>query len=745
MQRILINDNWEFKKLPNGDVHSPIAPESGYENVTIPHTWYQDDDQYRGLAVYRKMIKTQENWGKVFIEFCGADQNCKVYVNHILAGEHKGAYAKFRVEVPEEALKSEYLNIEVFLDNIVNQTVSPIFGDFTVFGGMYRDVNLLVTESEHFDYMYYGTNGIIVKTAVVEQNGVINIEPHVVTDHKDAVIHYVVTDQDANVVAETECNAYENAQLHVEEPHLWNGKNNTYLYQVRATLINNGHTVDQTEEQIGFRSFKMNEDTGFYLNGKNVRLNGVSKHQDFGGVYSAITKEHMQKDFELIDDIGANAVRLSHYQHMQATYEVCDKAGYIVWAEIPMLKMTENEELLENAREQLRELVLQNIHHPSIFFWGIQNEIGIFKDLPFMYEECKNLANIANTLDGTRLVTGANLYNVKFESELNNITDMIGYNIYFGWYYGVMQDYDAFLDKFHKERPHMPIGISEYGVDASPFLHSETPKVKDYSEEYQALYHETVYPIFNSKSYLWGSFIWNMFDFSSSRRNEGGIKYINQKGLVTFDREIKKDAYFYNKAMWSDQPFVHICSKRFVKRTSDKIEIKVYTNLKEATLTCGTLTMTGVNNGNGSIIFENVTLNEGSNTVTVEARNDNDGTCEVYRDSAVFEKVAEAEESYKLPDSEEGSTVKNWFLDDDTLVKEGFFSLEDCIYDITHCKEAMDVLKEFSEETHAALSRESGIPTGFALLKVLNYNKEVAAKVNMKALNDRLNQVKKTI
>lgn len=742
MQRISINNNWEFIKLPQGDANAPTAPDTGYEPVSVPHTWYSDDDQYRGLALYRKSIKTEKEWKNVFLEFCGADQNCKVYVNNIYAGEHKGAYATFRIQVPEEALTAGTLNVEVFLTNVLDKTISPITGDFTIYGGLYRDVNLLVTEDDHFDYMYYGTDGILLNTVLEGNQGIIHIEPHAITVEKDAMIQYEISDKNGNIVTTKESKISECVDITILDPAVWDGRNETHLYKVCARLLVNGQVVDQTVKKTGFRSFKMTADHGFYLNGVKTRLNGVSKHQDYAEVFSAITPEHTKKDFKLIDEIGANAVRLSHYQHAQEIYELCDSEGYIVWAEIPMLKMTEDRELLENAEQQLTELILQNMHHPSILFWGIQNEIGMFMDAPFMHEECRKLTSIAKELDPTRLVTAANLYTVKYESELNNVTDMIGYNLYYGWYYGQMTDYDKALDQLHKVRNNMPVGMSEYGVDASPFLHSDEPKVKDYSEEYQALYHETVYPIFKSKEYLWGSFVWNMFDFSSSRRNEGGVKYINQKGIVTFDRKIKKDAFYYYKAQWSNEPFVHICSKRFEKRVTDQITIKIYTNLPEVELNFAEGSLSGKNDGNGCVLFSNVALNEGKNEFKVKASLV-DGIC--VTDSAVFLKVDQPEESYTLPDSDAGSAVKNWFLDEDSLIREGYYSVEDSTYDIWSNPETCAVLNEFTPETVQALNGDTGIPMGLSLMRVLSYNKKVAETVDMKKLNDRLNQIKRKI
>ncbi len=743
MERVSLNADWEFVKLPDYKLDNFVIPEVEYERISIPHTWYTDDSQYRGFVLYKKSIKVDKNCKKAFIEFLGADQICYVYVNKVFIGKHEGAYATFRFELPKEILSDENLDIEVFLDNSPNQIISPLIGDFTIFGGLYRDVNLLITDENHFDYMYYGTDGIIVKSSMIDGKGIISVENRCVVTEKDAYIVYNILDKMNNVVKTAQSHINEKEEIVIDNPIVWNGINSTYLYKIEASIIINDTIVDKTNKTFGFRAFDMTADKGFFLNGEHIKINGVSKHQDTAHKYSAISNEDIAKDFEIIDEIGANAVRLSHYQHTQLTYDICDEKGYLVWAEIPLLKMSEDEKQIKNTREQLKELILQNIHHPSIFFWGIQNEIGMFGDAEYMHIECTNLYNIAKDLDDSRLVTAANLYSVKNLSELNNITDMIGYNIYFGWYYGKMQDYSTFLDKLHKDRENMPLGVSEYGVDASPYLHSSEPKVKDYSEEYQSLYHETVYEILNSKEYLWGSFVWNLFDFSSARRNEGGVKYLNQKGLVTYDRQTKKDPFYYYKAIWSKEKFIHICSKRFEKRVDESIDIKVYTNLDSVKLINGKTELTQTNNSNGTIIFKDIKLVNGENTFVVESINNENGI--KFSDSVTFIKTTEADESYSLPDADTGANVKNWFLDEDSLVREGFYSIEDSAFDLLQCDAAMEVLNKYSKETCKALKENSNIPLGLTLKRIISYNKEAAESIDVKSLNEELNQVEKLI
>lgn len=732
MNRISLNAGWQFIKLPKG---IPVERENlDWETVSLPHTWYREEDPYHGLVLYRREIGVGKAWKKAFLEFEGADQRCRVFVNGKEIGEHNGAYARFRFPVPEAALKSGELRIEALLDNRVSADVSPNFGDFTIFGGLYRNVNLLVTSEDHFDYCFYGTDGVIARAAVQDDgSGLLALEPHVCTEREDACIVYTLTGPEGELAAESTAPAKESVSLRVPEPKLWNGKKAPELYTLRAELQIDGETADEAEIRVGFRTVSMSPDDGLRLNGEHIKLCGVAKHQDRAGVFSAVSREQIDEDFALIREIGANAIRLSHYQHPQHTYDRCDEDGLLCWAEVPMLKMTENGALYANIEQQLIELVLQNIHHPSIFCWGIQNEIGMFRDAPFMHEECRVLTALVKRLDPNRLVTAANLYNVKPASQLNAITDMVGYNLYFGWYYGEMPDYSKYLDNYHAQRPEMPLGISEYGVDCNVKLHSETPRVKDYSEEFQALWHETVYPVLQSKDYLWGSFIWNMFDFSSDRRSEGGVKYINGKGLVSHDRTLRKDAFYYYKAKWSAEPFVHLCASRFVRRARERIDVKIYTNLPRVTLwKDGEKIGIGENNGNGTVLLRDVALAPGINQLWAVS-----GDCE---DRCLFERVEKPEESYRLPE-ESGGAVRNWFLSDDDTVKEGYYSIMDTAEDVL--SGARSVLVRFVPSLVEVLDRDV-IPLGLSMKSILSRELKNDPDTMLR-INDALHQIKKEL
>lgn len=747
MKRTELNDNWQFVKLSDMVNRKQEEWPLAYAIVNLPHAWYQDTDQYRGLAVYKKTVEVEAVQDRcMFLEIEAADHTVLAFANGTAIGLHKGGYSRIRFAIPKEVTGGGKLDLELYVDNRETEDVSPLSGDFTIFGGLYRGVSLLTAKNTHFDYCYYGTNGVIVRTEVTAQgSGILKLEPHTICDREqDAVkVKYTVFNENGRIVAEGSGAHDKERVLEIPEVCLWNGKERPILYTVRAELLVDGVCMDQTEVTTGFRRISINSESGFYLNDVNTKIRGVAKHQDTAGCFSAVTKAEIDHDFELIDDIGANAVRLSHYQHSDHTYDQCDKGGYITWAEIPMLKMTENENLQENAKQQLTELILQNIHHPSICFWGVQNEIAMFRDAPFVHKNVRELYDLAKELDPQRIVACANLYPLKAKSNLNHITDMVGYNIYFGWYYGKMEDYGPYLDNLHKELPDIPLGVSEYGVDADICLHSDTPLVKDYSEEFQALFHETVYPLIEERDYLWGSFVWNMFDFSSSRRDEGGQKYINAKGLVTYDRKVKKDAYYYYKARWSGQPFLHICSSRFVKRCSEQIDIKVYTNLPEAVLMAGDgssgTILASDSQRNGMVVFHNVPLAKGENRFMVAG---NTKTGIRLTKTVVFERTEVPETVYRLPGNDAGSTVQNWFLQEEDLDTEQYYSIKDRAEDLLENQETYQVLKKFIPDITALLEK-GVIPMGLALVSIIGRDMEKDSTLDIKAMNLELMKVAK--
>ena len=733
MKSVKLNEKWRFRRLPEArweELSTPL-PKEGWEAVNLPHTWFSEEEPWQGITVYEKTIRRAEA-PRAFLSFDNADQVCRVYVNGDFAGEHRGGYSRFRLPVPEAARQAEEWVIRVFLDNRVNEDIAPSFGDFTVFGGLYRGAELLEAGEVCFDPTYYGTDGLIIRTRINESGqGILEAEPHVLGDGQEARIRYTLRDAAGRTAGEAEGCGTETVRIPIEKPELWDGPGKAALYTLTAELRSGGKTADQVTLRTGFRKVELDGQKGLFLNGRAHQLRGAARHQDRAEVYPAASAEQIREDFGLIREMGANAVRLSHYQHPQAAYDCCDEEGLLCWAEIPMLKMTESAALMENAEQQLTELILQNNHHPSIFCWGIQNEIAMFRDAPYMHENCRKLHELVKRLDPGRASTAANLYPLKARSRLNEITDMVGYNVYFGWYYGEIPDYGPWLDKFHAARPDLPFGISEYGVDANLKLHSEDPKVKDYSEEYQSLWHEKVYPQIEARPWLWGSYIWNMFDFSSVRRNEGGQKYLNAKGLITHDRKTRKDAFYYYKARWTETPFVHLCAKRFRRRAQEKIEIKCYTNQPFVRLTVNGEDAGEARTENGTAVFRGIRLRMGENRVTAAA-----GDC---RDEGVWERTAEPEPEYRLPDAGAGTAVKNWFLEEDTERREGYFSVQDTANDLLENPESRRVLEKYIPGLVRVMTERSVIPLGLALKSILAREKD--GSLDVRALNGELNRI----
>ncbi len=734
-EKFNINTEWKFELLQSEvDECSYIVDKN--TTVNVPHTWNNVDFNLRQKVVYQKNIILDKKHANqdVFIEFLGVNSVARVVFNGVFLGEHRGGYSTFRFKINEHYNWAGENTLTVFVDNSITQDVSPLMGDFTIYGGIYRDVNIICVDKTHYDLEYFGSQGIIIDSSVNDSNdGVLKILPLVVTDEK-AVNCFEIVNQSGEVVYKTEvvADSKEN-EIIIKTPILWNGEENPYMYLLKAYLKVDDVLCDYVEIPFGFRKCKMSPSEGFFLNDNVVRINGISKHQDFAEVGNAITKEMMDIDFSIIKEIGANSVRLSHYQHDDYFYELCDKGGLIVWAEIPMLSMPDVDGVLENAELQLKELVYQNIHHPSICFVGVQNEIAMEGESLNMYQGVNQLNDLVHGISKNIITTSANMYFVKNNSPLNKITDMQGYNQYYGWYYDEIKDLSAWIDGFHAENPNVALGISEYGADCNTKFHSEEPKVKDYTEEFSALYHEETYAIINSKDFLWGSYLWNLFDFGSSIRDEGGVKGQNTKGLVTIDRKIKKDAFYFYKAMWSKEPFVHITQKRFQNRHNEKMDVKVYSNLDKVTLFVNDVEVeTQV--GKHIFNFKNIALDNKETKVRVVSDD--------LEDSTVFIKVDEIDSTYVFVDARPGINVENWFTQktgEVDLFPEDSYSILDTIGDLLENEEAWKIVCEMAPK--AAERAKPGAEV--SLLWVINKLRSIFDEDDVKKLNAELIKVKK--
>lgn len=574
-----LNQNWQF-----------TGPAGTSSPVHLPHTWNnldgQDggDDYWRGSCMYERELPLPDFNGEeeqVYLEFRGVNASAKVSVNGKQVVEHDGGYSTFRVNVTD--VLQEQNNLRVQVDNSVNDRVYPQKADFTFYGGIYRDVNLIVLNKYHFAMDYYGGNGIKITPEVKGNTGCVRIETF--TDgaqlKEEVEIHVDIEDEDGNLVAS---GIGADATLMIPKVHLWDGLKDPYQYSAKARLLVDGKQVDTVQSRFGVRSFFVDAEKGFFLNGRSYPLRGVTRHQDWKGLGNAITKEHHNRDMELIREIGANCIRLAHYQHDQYFYDLCDRYGIVVWAEIPYIS-----EHMPNARantiSQMKELITQNYNHPSIVNWGVSNEITIStKNKKDMLENHRILNDLCHKMDATRFTALACYAVCGPFNRSAHITDVVSWNLYLGWYVPGLFLNDLWMKFFHFAYPKRSLGYSEYGCEAMTNLHSSKPRRGDHTEEYQMVYHEFMLKCFERNSYLWATHVWNLFDFAADARDQGGEPGMNHKGLVTFDRKIKKDSFYLYKAYWSEEPFIHLCGSRYTDRVEEETEVTVYSNQKTVTL-----------------------------------------------------------------------------------------------------------------------------------------------------------------
>ena len=563
-----IMKGWEF-----------TGPDGTTTTVDLPHTWNARDgqdggnDYWRGTCIYRTHFAApQFNTAshQVWIQFDGVNASAHVVLNGSPVCNHDGGYSTFRANITELLRDENELTVEV--DNSKNDRVYPQKADFTFYGGIYRDVSLMVVSKNHFTLDYFGGPGIRITPTVQGADASVQVttwhdgEGEVSIELLDAAGNTVATGKGPDIT------------LTIFNAHLWNGVKDPYLYSCKARLVVNGTVEDETTTRFGVRSFKVDPKKGFFLNGKSYPLHGVSRHQDRKGLGNAITREMHDEDMALIKEIGANTIRLAHYQHDQYFYDLCDEVGMVVWAEIPYIS-----EHMPNGREntisQMKELIIQNYNHPCIVCWGVSNEITIStKDKKDMLDNHRQLNDLCHEMDKTRLTTLACYAMCGPFNRSAHITDMVSWNLYLGWYVPGFILNDLWMGFFHLCFPNRPFGYSEYGAEGMPNLHSTHPHRGDHTEEYQAKYHEYMLRCFKRLPCMWASHVWNMFDFAADARDQGGEPGMNHKGLVTFDRKTKKDSFYLYKAWWSDEAFVHICSKRFVERTGSTATVKVYSN-----------------------------------------------------------------------------------------------------------------------------------------------------------------------
>lgn len=633
----LLNQDWIFTYF-----------DGEKSKINIPHTWNNIDgqdggnDYRRGTCIYEKdFVAPQYNDNEcVYLEFAGVNASAKVILNDIEIMTHDGGYSTFRCDITEHLKPQNHLTVEV--DNSVNDRVYPQKADFTFYGGIYRDVRLIVLNKQHFDMDYFGGNGLAVSAEVEDKDA--NVWVRAWHNAKNGAVNVKILD-DLGVEVATACGTDVHATIY--DAHLWQGIENPYLYTCQAELVIDDTVVDSVSTNFGVRSFYVDSQKGFFLNGKPYALRGVCRHQDRKGLGNALLREHHEQDMDMIREIGANTIRLAHYQHDQYFYDLCDRYGFVVWAEIPYIS-----EHMVNGREntisQMRELIVQNYNHASICFWGLSNEITIStKNKKDMLDNHRVLNDLVHEMDPSRPTTLACYAVCGPFNPVAHISDIVSWNLYLGWYTPFLWLNDLWVDFFHLVYPNRALGYSEYGCEAMTNLHSSHPYRGDQTEEYQCVYHEYMLRFFEKRPFMWATHLWNMFDFAADARNQGGEPGMNHKGLVTFDRKIKKDSFYLYKAYWSNEKFVHICGSRYVDRIETVHTIKVYSNCDEVTLYANGEKV-ATKKGNKVFKFKVTCLKN----IELKAVSGD------YEDTAFIRKVHKPNLSYKLKKG--GGKGENW-------------------------------------------------------------------------------------
>ncbi len=730
---INFNENWKFSK-----------PEEMPVPVTLPHTWNAEDgqdggnDYWRGTAVYSKNFDRPElsEGERCFVEFNGAAMTADVELNGMILAHHEGGYSAFRVDLTDALSERNELIVKV--DNSVNDRVYPQMADFTFYGGLYRDVNLVVVPEQHFELLKDGTPGIKVTPTVDSdvKKAVVKVETWQCGGH--SVLIEIHTENGTEQCSVPAGDGHAEAEITLENVRLWDGTEDPYLYTATAKLQLNDHTADEISARFGCREFRIDPDKGFILNGRSYPLRGVSRHQDRIGLGNALTIKEHREDMQVVRDLGANTLRLAHYQHAQEFYDLCDEYGIIVWAEIPYITkhMSGGK---QNALDQMRELITQCYNHPSIVCWGLSNEITASSPVTEeLLQDHRELNALCKRMDETRPTVMAHAFMLEKDSELIPISDIASYNLYFGWYLGELEQNDRFFDEYHAMYPDRVIGFSEYGADANPAFHSSHPEQGDYSEEYQCVYHEHILKCIEERPYLWATHVWNLFDFAADGRDEGGKKGENQKGLVEFDHKTRKDAFYLYKAAWSREPFVHLCGKRYRDRAEEKTQIRVYSN-------CGSVTLfvdgkeTETKTGNRVFLFD----------VPISGEHHIEAVSGELHDEMTIRRVQDRNPAYVFGDV---GMVVNWF--DKEVLKPDYFSIMDKFGDLMANTATAAIVGRIMAKASASrgdVAKSTGdnkaLQQMMAGLSFESLLKKAGANVispeQVRAINDALQQIKK--
>lgn len=741
-KNIIFNKGWLFQKTENVD-----------EIIDIPHTWNAIDgqdggnDYYRGVCKYLKSFKKDEIFGQcgisseqekdyeVWLELEGAVMMADVEVNGIHLIHHDGGFSTFRVNMTGVMQEENQILIQV--DNSYTDKVYPQKADFTFYGGIYRDIKIIVVPKSHFALSYYGSQGIKVTPEVHTEYGEITVEVWTEDVSEGELVSFEVLNAEGISITSGTANIHNNyakTVIQVDNPHMWDGIKDPYLYTMKAAL-----QEDSVETKIGFRTFFVDADKGFYLNGHSYPLCGAARHQDRQGKGNAISREDHKEDMEIMLEMGVNTIRLAHYQHDQYFYDLCDENGMIVWAEIPYITQ-HMPEARDNSISQMKELIAQNYHHPSIVCWGLSNEItaggGVSEN---MIDNHQILNDLCHNMDITRLTTMAHAFMLDANDSFVTLPDIRSYNLYYGWYLGELENNDEFFDEYHQEHPDVAMGLSEYGADANPAFQSPRPEKGDWTESYQAVYHEHMLAMWKKRPFIWAMHCWNMFDFGADGRNEGGKPGQNQKGLVTFDRKIRKDAFYIYKAYLSTDPFVYICGRRYVDRVEEITEIKVYSNQKTVTLYVDGRKQ---EEKSGDKVFQFQVPISGKHKIEVKSQN--------LTDCIQICKVEQPNPDYYNGD---GKQVENWFDKPEEVMREGYYSILDSMADIKQTPEGADIIAKTiatARESYGEVAKSVKMPESTQRImdrapfqSVLKQAGKVITPAMVKEINYKLNQIPK--
>jgi len=637
LDMLLVND-WRFIRQDVAGGERTDFDDSSWSVVKLPYTWNNldgqdgNDDYYRGIGWYRTHCTVEKAFAgrRFFLKCDGAFLVTDVYVNGHYLGEHRGGFAAFAFDVTPYLKAGADNVIAIKVNNAVNPNVPPLSADFTFFGGLYREVHLLVTDPVHVSPLDYGSPGVYLTTTEVNTNSaklqVETVLANALASPKAVTLRAILTDAATNVVARVTTDVTLPAaaasnfvmSTSIARPHLWNGLADPYLYRVFVEVVADGKIADAVSQPLGFRWFSVDPEKGFFLNGHYLDLHGVCMHQDWFGRGWALGEPERSTNFALLKEIGATALRLSHYEHHDETYQLADQNGIVVWSEIPLVNcITESPEFYANAKQQLIEMIRQRYNHPSVVCWGVFNEITM-KPGPPPTALVRQLAELAHREDPTRPATSA--ANAGDKEPSNWCTELNAFNRYFGWYNGKLDDFGPWVDDIHKHHPDRPIGISEYGAGASVRQHEEgtvyqpAPGGKFHPEEYQNLYHESQWQQMKVRPFLWCKFVWNLCDFAVEARKEGDTPGRNDKGLVTYDRQIRKDAFYWYKANWTTNPMVYITGHTFADRMTNAVVAKVYSNCDSVELIVNGVSQ-GFRVSTNCIFTWPVTLLDGTNSV----------------------------------------------------------------------------------------------------------------------------------